>query len=489
MKKLISLLAVIALVAVLATVAFAAEDPALVIEDVTAAPGEEVVLNIEIVNNPGITLGEFVFEFDTTALEFVSATAVGGDGWDWLIMINDNTENAKFGSVVFSASDGALTGDCTLVTLTLKVKGDVKPGKYPVSAVVDFIGDDYEDLIVGTTFTGYVEIPCTDHVWAEEGTVKTAATCTEPGVMEYKCIYCDATKEEAIPAEGHTWGEWEVTTPAACGVEGVETRTCSVCNETETRAVAALEHAWGEWTVTKEATCGVAGEETRTCANCNETETREIAALEHKWVETERVEASCFEDGKVVYTCENCGETKEEVIEAADAHTWNEGEVKTAATCCTDGVMVYTCTACGETKEEAIAANGEHTWNEGEVKTAATCCTDGVMLYTCVNGTATKEEAIAATGEHDLAYEAIDDVNHKVICKTSGKELSTEAHTFGDWIDDAENPGWKYQLCDKCQYKLLDEISNTGDNSMIAVAVATLSMLGIAVVVSKKKEF
>ena len=83
MKKLISLLAVIALVTVLATVAFAAEDFVLEIKDVEAAAGEEVVVNIELVNNPGISLGELAFEFDTTALEFVSATAVGGDGWDW----------------------------------------------------------------------------------------------------------------------------------------------------------------------------------------------------------------------------------------------------------------------------------------------------------------------------------------------------------------------------------------------------------------------
>ena len=456
MKKIVSLLAIIAMVAVLATATFATEDVTLLIKDAEATAGAEVVMNIEIVNNPGITVGEFVVEFDETALELVSMKAVGGEDWEW-----DAQVNKKSGKVVFTAEtpvdengdfieDYTLTGDVTLITMTLKVKEDVKPGKYPVSAVVDFIGDDYVDLIYGTTFTGYVVVPCTDHVWAEEGTVKTPATCTEPGVMEYKCIYCDATKEEAIPALGH---------------------------------------AWGEWTLTTEPSCGVAGEETRTCANCGETEKREVAALEHKWVETERVEASCFDDGKVVYTCENCGETKEEVLAASGAHVWDEGVVKTEATCCTDGVKVFTCSVCGETKEEVIAANGEHTWNEGEVKTPATCCTDGVMLFTCVNGSATKEEVIPATGEHDYAYEAIDDKDHKVICKNSGKELDVEAHTFGELIDDPENPGWKYQLCDKCGYKLLDESGETGDHSMIAVVAATLSMMGIAVVVSKKKEF
>ena len=64
-----------------------------------------------------------------------------------------------------------------------------------------------------------------------------------------------------------------------------------------------------------------------------------------------------------------------------------------------------------------------------------------------------------------------------------------EAHTFGDYIDDVENPGWKYQECVYCGHIHREESGQTGDNSMIAVAVAAISMLGIAVVVSKKKEF
>jgi hypothetical protein len=278
-----------------------------------------------------------------------------------------------------------------------------------VNAVVDYIGDDDADFIVEETFTGYVVVPCTEHVW-DEGVVKTPATCKDEGVMLYTCTLCGETKEEPIATVDHTWGEWEVTTPASCGVDGVETRTCSVCGETETRAIEAMEHAWGEWEVTTPASCGTAGVETRTCANCGETETREIPALEH---------------------------------------TWGEWELTTPATCCEAGVETRTCSACGETETQEVAA----------------------------------------TGEHKLVYEAIDDVDHKIICENSGKELGKEEHTFGEMIEDTENPGWQYQLCDKCGYKLLDETGDTGDHSMIAVAAATLSMLGIALVVSKKKEF
>ena len=330
MKKIISLLTIAVLMVVLATAAFATEAPALEIADVEGAAGAEVVMNVAIVNNPGITVGEFRVTVDSENLELVDMAFVGMEDWQW-----DTTGiNPATGKVVVMADaikDYKLEGDCVLVTLTVKVKEGTLPGKYAVNAVVDYIGDDDADFIVEETFTGYVVVPCTEHVW-DEGVVKTPATCKDEGVMLYTCTLCGETKEEPIATVDHTWGEWEVTTPASCGVDGVETRTCSACGETETQEV-------------------------------------------------------------------------------------------------------------------------------------------------------------AANGEHKLVYEAIDDVDHKIICENSGKELGKEEHTFGEMIEDTENPGWQYQLCDKCGYKLLDETGDTGDHSMIAVAAATLSMLGIALVVSKKKEF
>ena len=39
-------------------------------------------------------------------------------------------------------------------------------------------------------------------------------------------------------------------------------------------------------------------------------------------------------------------------------HTWNDGQVTTAATCTENGVMTYTCTMCSDTKTEVIPATG-----------------------------------------------------------------------------------------------------------------------------------
>jgi hypothetical protein len=102
-----------------------------------------------------------------------------------------------------------------------------------------------------------------------------------------------------------------------------------------------------------------------------------------------------------------------------------------------------------------------------------------------------EETVLPATGEHKIAYkDNADGKTHSVICENSGEILNAaEAHTYGDYIEDVENPGWKYQECVHCGYIHREESGQTGDHSMIAVDAATLSMLGIALVVSKKKEF
>ena len=52
--------------------------------------------------------------------------------------------------------------------------------------------------------------------------------------------------------------------------------------------------------------------------------------------------------------------TKEDCPEVADKadHTWDEGEITTAATQEADGVKTYTCTVCKQTKTEAVAFTG-----------------------------------------------------------------------------------------------------------------------------------
>lgn len=87
------------------------------------------------------------------------------------------------------------------------------------------------------------------HTWTEK--VTTEPTCTEAGEKTFTCV-CGATKKEAIPATGHSWGKPEVTY-AANGRDGEKVYTCAVCNEIKKEAI-----AWKfNLTVTSESTVDV----------------------------------------------------------------------------------------------------------------------------------------------------------------------------------------------------------------------------------------
>ena len=74
-------------------------------------------------------------------------------------------------------------------------------------------------------------------------------TCTETGLTDgVKCSACGTLLEEqtALPALGHTFGEWTVSSEAGVLKEGEEVRTCQRCGVTETRAIAAEPFpVWG----------------------------------------------------------------------------------------------------------------------------------------------------------------------------------------------------------------------------------------------------
>lgn len=77
------------------------------------------------------------------------------------------------------------------------------------------------------------------HSWDEIST--TPATCTETGSKTLKCSVCGYSKDEVIPATGHTWGEGEVTIQPTTTTEGEMTYTCTVCGATDTAPIPKLD--------------------------------------------------------------------------------------------------------------------------------------------------------------------------------------------------------------------------------------------------------
>ena len=79
-----------------------------------------------------------------------------------------------------------------------------------------------------------------EHNWV---VYENPPTCTNPGMREYQCTKCFASRGyEEIPALGHSWGEWVTRQEATCTESGTRYRQCTRCNEAETEAIPAKGH-------------------------------------------------------------------------------------------------------------------------------------------------------------------------------------------------------------------------------------------------------
>ena len=269
------------------------------------------------------------------------------------------------------------------------------------------------------------------------GTVTTAATCTEAGVMTYTCQNDSShTYTKSIPATGHTAGEAVVENYVAptCTEEGSYDSVvyCTVCGEElsrETVTVAATGHTAGEAVVENEvaATCTKEGsyESVIYCTVCGEELSREavtVAATGHtyeagefEWnndcsaaaltftcsvcgdvqvieaqITTQTTEPTCTQTGSIVRTAAVVFEgitytdTQTTTLDMID-HTAVSADNAVEATCGIDGKEADTiCAVCGEILEEGavIPATGEHNY-EGVVTKEATTTEEGKITYTC----------------------------------------------------------------------------------------------------------
>ena len=277
------------------------------------------------------------------------------------------------------------------------------------------------------------------HEW-DKGAVTKQPTCTEEGVMTYKCTVCGYEKTEAIEKIAHDYAEvWSKD-------ETSHWHECTVCGDKADLSA----HAWGSGAVTKPATCTEAGEETYTC-ECGATKTEAIAAAGHKYSAEWSKDATNH-----WHECTVCGDKKDQV-----AHEWDEGAVTKQPTCTEEGVKTYTCSVCGQTKTEVIEAQGHdyaevwskdetnhwhectvchaktdiagHAWGSGVVTRPATCTEDGEKTYTCECG-ATRTEAIAASGHKYATEWSKDETNHWHECTVCGDRKDQAAHEWDEGV-------------------------------------------------------
>ena len=129
-------------------------------------------------------------------------------------------------------------------------------------------------------------------------------------------------------------------------------------------------------------------------------------------------------------------------------HTWNDGQVTTAATCTENGVMTYTCTMCSDTKTEVIPATGHAygapvwKWNDDFKATATFTCTNDATHVENVTAEVTSAVTTPATCETDgvRTYTAKVTFENKEYTDTKTEVIPATGHAYGEpvwsWTDD-----------------------------------------------------
>lgn len=119
-----------------------------------------------------------------------------------------------------------------------------------------------------------------EHTFTDEWITDVQPTCIAEGSKSHHCSVCgEKTDVTALPKTTDHLYSSKTTKDPTCTKAGVVTDTCNVCGDTKTSALPALGHTFGQYVVTVQPTADKEGSEQRTCTQCNTTETRAIAKL------------------------------------------------------------------------------------------------------------------------------------------------------------------------------------------------------------------
>lgn len=392
-----------------------------------------------------------------------------------------------------------------------------------------------DDIAFGYTIAGAWVFDTHMHTWTAGGT--TAPTCVADGYTTYTCACGASCRLDLVTAPGHKSDIAVDGYAPTCTEEGLTAGVkCSVCSQMtkEQKPIAPLGHTEVEVPATAP-TCTEAGHSTGTiCTVCQEfiTETTVVPALGHSY---DRVgtEPTCTEPGFMTYVCTVCEHTYDEVL-AAKGHNYGDAKCTDVATCLvcnttSDGAIGHdyapaTCTEPATCKRNCGATTGEplgHAMADATCKAPSTCerCgltegeralhtlehkyVKGVLTYYCavcdksytvdtsyyLDGTNHDDwTGIAGNaGHYGSKNPAIVD-GHYELLNTTGKKGQLEI-----WLpaESKEQIGFSaannalgylsfklntYVSSDSVDFKLVDSISNQGDNRWQEGGVAATAL-------------
>ena len=258
-------------------------------------------------------------------------------------------------------------------------------------------------------------VPANGHSYEGTGTL---ATCTADGFMTYVCTVCDDTYSETLLATGHDYGDAKCTDAA----------TCLTCN---TPSAGAIGHKFAPATCTEPAIC------TRGCG------TTTGDPLGHSMAP-----ATC----KAPSTCDRCGLTEGERA----LHTLEHKYVK--------GVLTYYCAGCDKSYSLDTVYYFDGTSNDGWTGASGNAVNYGGALPAIVDGHYEFINTRGSRGQMQLwiPKESKEQIGFKASDNALGY-LSFKLNT--------------YISSDSVDFKLVDSISNQGDNRWKEGGVAATALL------------
>lgn len=240
-KALAALLLCIIIFTVSIPLTAAAGSLKITVSNLTAVPGDEIAVAVDISENTGVMAMTFALGYDTKVLTyngfnigiFNDYTVVDHPDRGYVSFVNcENADRTYEGNILvmkFTVNDDAPAGLSDLTVM------NVRPEEYGESmdgCFANWNGDVITPTIVN-------------------GSVTVGETCTN---------------------SGHKYGDWKVVSVPLCETEGVNNRSCIRCGHTELKNVKAVGHDFEDkWTVDTPATEGESGKMSRHCKRCEKT--------------------------------------------------------------------------------------------------------------------------------------------------------------------------------------------------------------------------
>ena len=241
MKKIFSILLCILLISVLALSVSAADSKVTLKPSATELKqGDTFTIVAKLTNTESIMLGTVTLDYNTAAFEMTGGTCHVTGANPAVVL------PAQKVGTFFLGTATAVSGK--IFTFEFKVKADAAAGTYtftPTASIGVSTGtqitatstsvtiackhkfSDWADVGDGThsrTCSKCQHVQTEEHSW-DDGTSESAATCESTGTINFKCLYCSATKTETQKKLKHKFSN---DCDASCNRSGCDyTRTVS----------------------------------------------------------------------------------------------------------------------------------------------------------------------------------------------------------------------------------------------------------------------